>query len=62
MLTECFIGRLGLNDMGLQKIKELAFKLVQDYWNCINSGAEKTIVNQEDLQLADSLIDNTFNK
>lgn len=62
MLTECFIGRLGLNDMGLQKIKELAFKLVQDYWNLENSGAEKTIVNQEDLQLADSFVDNKSNK
>lgn len=48
--------------MGLQKIKELAFKLVQDYWNCINSGAEKTIVNQEDLQLADSFVGNKSNK
>ena len=53
---------LGLYDIDLQKVKDLAFKLAQDYWICVNSGAEKTIVSQEDLQLADSFVGNKSNK
>jgi len=53
---------LSLNDIDLQKIKDLAFKLAQDYWGCINAGANKTLITQADLQLADSFMGNVSTK
>ena len=49
---------LGLKDIDLQQIKDLAYKLAKDYWNCVNAGANKTKITQKDLQLADSFMGN----
>lgn len=49
---------LGLKDIDLQQIKDLAYKLAKDYWNCVNAGANRTKITQKDLQLADSFMGN----
>lgn len=49
---------LGLKDIDLQQIKDLAYKLAKDYWMCINTGAKETKITQKDLQLADSFMGN----
>lgn len=49
---------LGLKDIDLQQIKDLAYKLAKDYWKCINTGAKETKITQKDLQLADSFMGN----
>ena len=50
---------LGLTDINFQQIKDLALKIAEDYWSCINSGATETALTLKELQLYDELVGNT---
>lgn len=49
---------LGLTDINFQQIKDLALKIAEDYWSCINSGATETTLTQNELKLYDKLVGN----